>query len=98
MYTTMFRLPRTRNPLLRALGAIAGVLIVAAVLVFGFFIALALVAIGAVIWAVRQFSRPSATTTGSQQPASSAPPTPPGVIEGEFTVVRERSSSNSNTR
>ena len=95
MYTTMFRLPRTRNPLLRALGAIVGVVIVAAVLVSGFFIALALVAIGAVIWAIRQFTRSTAAPRPPQQ-ASSAPPPPPGVIEGEFTVVRER--SNTNTR
>ena len=96
MYTTMFRLPRTRNPLLRALGAVAGVVIVAAVLVFGFFIALALVAVGAVIWALRQFSRPAAAP-GTSQRAPSAPP-PAGVIEGEFTVVRERSNANSDNR
>lgn len=97
MVTTMFRLPRTRNPLLRALGAIVGVLVVAAVLVSGFFIALALVAVGAVIWVVRQLSRSGIATPANPQ-APSAPPPPPGVIEGEFTVVRERSGTNINSR
>ena len=77
MYTTMFRLPRTRHPFLRAVSAVIGVLILAALVVFGFFAALALVTIGAVIWAARP----------------QAPPPPPGVIEGEFTVVRDRSTT-----
>jgi amino acid transporter len=92
MYTTMFRLPRTRNPLLRAVSAIVGVLILAALVVFGFFAALALVTVGAVIWAARQFTRPSATpaaAANTRQP----PQQPAGVIEGEFTVVRDRSTT-----
>ncbi|HJU39758.1 MAG TPA: hypothetical protein VJ724_09310 [Tahibacter sp.] len=86
----MFRIPRTRNPLLRALGAVVGVLVVGAVLVFGFFVAIALVTVGAAIWAFRQFSGARATPV----PQRTAPPPPPaGVIEGEFTVVRDRTGA-----
>ncbi|MDC8011146.1 hypothetical protein [Tahibacter soli] len=91
MYTTMFRLPRTRHPFLRAVSAVIGVLILAALVVFGFFAALALVTIGAVIWAARQFVRPTAAPAQAERPQ--APPPPPGVIEGEFTVVRDRSTT-----
>jgi hypothetical protein len=92
MAAALFRLPRTRNPLLRALSAMLGVLIVGATLVFGFFVLVALAAIGGVLWAARHFSRSGNSASAAQEPAQrsgqSSPP-PPGVIEGEFVVVRE---------
>ncbi|MCQ4166105.1 hypothetical protein [Tahibacter harae] len=88
MAAALFRQARTRNPLLRALSALLGVLIVGATLVFGFFVLVALAAIGAAVWAARQFGksaeRPAA---GTATPPPASPP--PGVIEGEFVVVRE---------
>lgn len=92
MYTTMFRIPRTRHPFLRAVSAVVGVLILAALVVFGFFAALALITVGAVIWATRQFVRPAAAPAQAARPQT-PPPAPPGVIEGEFTVVRDRSTT-----
>lgn len=89
MAAALFRQPRTRNPLLRALSALLGVLIVGATLVFGFFVLVALAAIGAAVWAARQFGKSAErTATGTATPPSASPP-PPGVIEGEFVVVRE---------
>lgn len=90
MAAALFRLPRTRHPLLRALSALLGVLIVGATLVFGFFVLVALAAIGAVVWAVRQFGKPAQrAAAGAGTPPPGSPPPPPGVIEGEFVVVRE---------
>jgi len=90
MTAVLFRMPRTRHPLLRALAAVVGVLILGATLVFGIFIFLGLAAIGATVWAARQLSKPSpapkATPQSGEQPSR---PTPAGVIEGEFVVVRE---------
>lgn len=88
MTAVLFRLPRTRHPLLRTLAAVVGVLIFGATLLFGIFIVLGLAAIGAVVWAARQFAKPRPATPASAgaQPGRSAPA---GVIEGEFVVVRE---------
>ncbi len=90
MTAVLFRLPRTRHALLRALAAGVGVLILGATLVFGIFIFLGLAAIGATVWAARQLgkTRPVATAT-DQSTAQPSRPTPAGVIEGEFVVVRE---------
>ncbi len=89
MTAVLFRLPRMRHPLLRALAAAVGVLIIGATLVFGIFIFLGLAAIGATVWAARQLSKPSPATTATPQPAATPNrPTPHGVIEGEFVVVR----------
>jgi len=93
MYHTMFRVPRTRHPFLRVVSAVVGVLILAALVVFGFFAALALVTIGAVVWAVRQFTRP-APAAGARPQGPPSPPPVAGVIEGEFTVVRDRSRTH----
>ena len=93
MYHTMFRVPRTRNPLLRVVSAVVGVVILAALVVFGFFAALALVTIGAVVWGVRQFTRPAASASTARPQGPPSPPPVTGVIEGEFTVVRDRSNS-----
>jgi hypothetical protein len=87
MTAVLFRSPRTRHPLLRALATVVGVLILGATLVFGIFVVLGLAAIGAVVWAARQLSKPGAAAP--QPAAQPGRPTPAGVIEGEFVVVRE---------
>jgi hypothetical protein len=94
MAAVLFRLPRTRNPLLRALSALLGVVVVGVTLVFGFFIVLGLAAIGGAIWAARRVGKPAATAetpfqSQQQQPPQAGRPAPAGVIEGEFVVVRE---------
>lgn len=94
MVAALFRLPRPRNPLLRALSVLLAVVAAAATLFFGAVLVVALVAVGAVLWATRQFTRPKAPVSVSDtaEPANSpqsARPPPPGVIEGEFVVVRE---------
>lgn len=88
MTAVLFRLPRTRHPLLRALAAVVGVLILGATLLFGIFIFLGLTAVGTAVWAARQFSKPRPTTPASAD-AQPRRPAPAGVIEGEFVVVRE---------
>lgn len=94
MVAALFRLPRPRNPLLRAFSVLLAVVAAAATLFFGAVLVVALVAVGAVLWATRQFTRPRTAETATSpaepvaKPQSSRPP-PPGVIEGEFVVVRE---------
>jgi hypothetical protein len=82
-----FRLhSRARHPLMRLFAFVVGVAVLLVVLAFGFFAALALAIGGA---AVVLFN---ALRTAPQRPApgaTPAAPTPPGVIEGEFKVVRE---------
>lgn len=77
--------PYPRHPLLRALFAFIGILFLASLVVFGFFAAIVLVALGSLIWLIRQFIRPTAPQTASTTP----PPQPPGVIEGEFVVLHD---------
>lgn len=95
MAAVLFRVARTRNPLLRVLSAALGVVVIGATLVFGFFIVLGIAAIGAAVWAARQFGKspapasPPAGAAYRPQPQSTGNTTPAGVIEGEFVVVRE---------
>ncbi|HWU52597.1 MAG TPA: hypothetical protein VN153_07240 [Tahibacter sp.] len=91
MAAFLFRSPRSRHPLLRVLSALIGVVLVGAALVFGFFLVLGLAAVGAAIWAVRQFNKPaSPAATASTPPRTAAQPaSASGIIEGEFVVVRE---------
>jgi hypothetical protein len=88
MAAVSFRLPRTRNPLLKMLSAMLGVVVVGATLLFGFFIIVALAAVGGAIWLARQAVKPKVPAT-AQSDTHAPPPPPPGVIEGEFVVVRE---------
>lgn len=89
MPAVFFRQPRTRHPLARVLSAVAGLLVLGATLMFGFFIIVALVVVGAIVWGVRQFAKSGtdqAHPSGQREDARAAPP---GVIEGEYVVVRE---------
>jgi hypothetical protein len=91
MAAVLFRLPRNRNPLLRALSVMLGVVVIGVTLVFGFFLVLGLAAVGAAIWGARQFNKRGTPKTDTfQQPVQQpSRPAPTGVIEGEFVVVRE---------
>lgn len=94
MVAALFRLPRPRNPLLRALSVVLALVAAAATVFFGILVVIALAVVGAVFWATRQFGRPrpAAPVDSNVEPASprsSTRATPPGVIEGEFVVVRE---------
>ena len=76
---------RARHPLVRLLALVAGGAVLLVVLAFGFFAAVALAIGGAVFVLLNALRTP-------QRPAPRAPaaaPAPPGVIEGEFKVVRE---------
>lgn len=75
---------RTRNPLLRLIGSLLGLLAVLAVLALGMFAFAAFVVVGAawlLIGSLRGKTRrpPSARSTAADK----------DVIDGEFTVVRE---------
>ncbi|UXI69258.1 hypothetical protein [Tahibacter amnicola] len=96
MFQAIFRLPRTRNPLARAVFAVLGALVLAGVLVFGFFALVLLVCVGAVIWLARHLAGPRAPAATATASAGTPPPsrqTPAGVIEGEFVVVDESATT-----
>jgi hypothetical protein len=75
---------RPRNPLLRLIGSILGLLVVLGVLALGFFAFLALLVGGALWMLVR-----SLRGTARPRPAKPAPSSETGIIDGEFTVVRD---------
>lgn len=82
----MFRFHfRPRNPLVRLIGGIVGVLAVAAVLALGVFALAALVIGGGLLWLY-------STVRGSLVKPTVVPAaaTPPGIIDGEFTVIQHR--------
>lgn len=82
----MFRVHfRPRNPLVRLIGGIVGILAVAAVVALGVFALAALVVGGGMLWAY-------STVRGSLRKPSAAPAaaTPSGIIDGEFTVIQHR--------
>jgi hypothetical protein len=75
---------RTRNPLLRLVGSLLGLLAVLAVLALGMFAFAAFVIVGAVwllIGSLRGKTR--------RPPSAGSPVADKDVIDGEFTVVRE---------
>lgn len=81
----VFTLRPPRHGLLRVLGGFLGAVLLVGLLAFGFVALLALLAVGGVVWLVRQLQQPA------RAPAQAAPPPPPaGVLEGEFVVVQER--------
>lgn len=73
---------RPRNPLLRIIGAILGLLAVIGVIAIGFFAFIALM-LGASIWYLVHLLR------AKRKPVSHRPASPPSndIIDGEFNVV-----------
>jgi len=79
---------RASHPLVRLLALVAGGAVVLVVLAFGFFAAVALAIGGAVVVLLNALRTPQRAAPA----APAAAPTPAGVIEGEFKVVRETSA------
>jgi hypothetical protein len=75
---------RPRNPVLRLIGSILGLFVVLGVLALGFFAFLALLAGGA-LWMLVRMLR-GATRPRAAKPATTGES---GIIDGEFTVVRD---------
>ncbi|MEO7432496.1 MAG: hypothetical protein ABIR62_10770 [Dokdonella sp.] len=91
MFQHRFRIVRARNPLVRVLVGLVGLVLAALLLTIGVF-ALAALVVGAGIFMLVRALRPGAVRSAPvSQPASPSP----GVIEGEFTVVAEGTASPS---
>lgn len=75
---------RSPHPLLRVLGTVLGVAALIALLAFGAFALLLALLVVSIAFVARQVMRPR---VAAGTPPASAPP--PGVIEGEFVIVRE---------
>lgn len=93
MVHALFRAARSRHPLARLAMGILGVLVVALFVMVGVFALGALAIGGALLLLVNALRKPrrahaSATTGGAAQP------TPPGVIEGEFTVLSAKPAAH----
>ncbi|MDE2084761.1 MAG: hypothetical protein KGI64_07885 [Xanthomonadaceae bacterium] len=73
---------RPQHPLLRVLLAASGIVLVAGILVLGFFVLIAFAFVGVVVAVVRALTRPH------RQSAGAARVRDPDVIEGEYVVVR----------
>lgn len=73
---------RTQHPLLRVLLTALGIVLVAGILVLGFFALIAFAFVGVVVAVVRALTRPH------RQSADAARVRDPNVIEGEYAVVR----------
>lgn len=73
---------RPRNPLVRLVGGILGLIVVLGLVALGFFAFLALFIGGAIWYAIHTFraKRPASSRVKAAAPE-------PGVIDGEFTVV-----------
>ena len=82
----LFTPRRPRHGLLRVLGGLIGVALLGGMLLFGVVALVAIAVIGGVVWLVRQLQ---ATARPESVSAPNAAPTPMGVIEGEFVVVRD---------
>jgi hypothetical protein len=84
MFHVAFRALRSRHPLARLVAGVLSIVAVLALLALGTFVLVALLVGGALLLIVNAFrsaSRPRADAPPAPAPA------PPGVIEGEFTVV-----------
>jgi len=85
---TPFRLHRPRRRSQHVLGSLLGVVLLGGMLVFGVVALLVIAAIGGAAWLVRQLQNPAlASSAGHSAPPPQ--PTPAGVIEGEFVVLRD---------
>ena len=74
---------RPRHPLMRVLLAAIGAVLLAGILVFGFFALVAFAFIGTIVAVIRAIGR---TNTVGATPAP--PRADPRVIEGEYVVLR----------
>ncbi len=86
MFHGPFRVFRPRHPLARLAVAVLGVLAVVLLIALGTFVLIALLIGGGVFMLVNAFRaarRPDTAPRGTP---------PPGVIEGEFTVVADRAT------
>lgn len=83
-------LSRPRNPLLRAILALVGAVLLVGVFVFGFFALIAFAFIGTVVAITRAVARAHA---GATQPAPQPAGANPRVIEGEFVVLRDSATN-----
>ena len=84
---TPFRLHRPRRRSHHVLGSLLGVVLLGGMLVFGVVALLAIAVIGGAVWLVRQLQNPTLASSAGQ--AAPPQPTPAGVIEGEFVVLRD---------
>ncbi|MDE1958195.1 MAG: hypothetical protein KGI40_03810 [Xanthomonadaceae bacterium] len=80
---------RSPHPLLRMLGALLGAAALIALLAFGAFALLLALLVVSVVFVARQVMRPRVAARHDEPGAPPAPAPPPGVIEGEFVIVRE---------
>lgn len=71
---------RPQNPFLRLLLAALAIVLVAGIMVLGFFVLLAFALVGAIVATLRALTRPHV-------PAATSRANDPGVIEGEYVVV-----------
>ena len=82
-----FSLPmprRSRHPLVRALSLIVGLAVVGVLMVFGLVVASVLLIGGALVFALRQWSRSRAAMSASGRRQHQ-----PEVIEGEYVVLHQ---------
>jgi len=86
MFHGPFRVFRPRHPLARLAVAVLGVLALVLLVALGTFVLVALLIGGGVFMLVNAFRAARRPTA----PRGTAPP--PGVIEGEFTVVADRAT------
>lgn len=89
MFHASFRTFRPRHPLARLLSGVLGLVAVALLVTFGLFAFAALV-IGGVLFVLVNAFRSAQAPRAQPGAASSRTPPPAGIIEGDFTVVRER--------
>ncbi|MET0226937.1 MAG: hypothetical protein ABW187_10880 [Dokdonella sp.] len=91
-----FRAFRPRHPIARFVVGLLGMVAVMLLIALGMF-AIAALAIGGGLFLLINALRSPRRPTAASGPASRTPPAPPGVIEGEFTVVpvpsRDRESA-----
>ncbi len=80
---------RSSHPLLRVLGGVLGVAALIALLAFGAFALLLALLVVSVVFVARQVMRPRVAARRGEPGAPPTPAPPPGVIEGEFVIVRE---------
>ncbi|HST28998.1 MAG TPA: hypothetical protein VLK26_11600 [Rudaea sp.] len=73
---------RPQNPFLRLLLAVLAIVVVAGIVVLGFFALLAFAFIGAIVALVRALTRPHAPAAAASRVND------PSIIEGEYVVVR----------